>query len=120
MAKDGIACLLKHGHRSNQPRPLNGGATEDTIIARVGQGIVKAIGSMTPIKTYWKIQSYQLAVLGSGLDKANRLGDCFYRYCWHFRCRCWANVGAKLETDRADADKIASQKLGFKSHGDCR
>ena len=47
VAKDGIRLLVKARVtvRTNLDR-LVGGATEDTIVARVGQGIVSAIGSM--------------------------------------------------------------------------
>ena len=51
VAKDGIRLLIKARVtvRTNLEQ-LVGGATEDTIIARVGQGIVSAVGSMTSYK----------------------------------------------------------------------
>ena len=51
VAKDGIRLLVKARVtvRTNLER-LVGGATEDTIVARVGQGIVSAIGSMKSYK----------------------------------------------------------------------
>jgi uncharacterized protein YqfA (UPF0365 family) len=51
VAKDGIRLLVKARVtvRANLER-LVGGATEDTIIARVGQGIVSAIGSSPTYK----------------------------------------------------------------------
>jgi len=113
VAKDGIRLLVKARVtvRANLER-LVGGAGEDTIIARVGQGIVSAIGSSATYKDVLENPDMiSRKVLGSGLDAQTGfeivsidiadisvagMGDV-------------ANVGAKLETERAEADKKMRQ-----------
>ena len=113
VAKDGIRLLVKARVtvRANIER-LVGGAGEETIIARVGQGIVSAIGSSLTYKAVLENpDTISQRVLNSGLDAQTGyeivsidiadisvagMGDV-------------ANVGAKLETERADADKIMRQ-----------
>jgi uncharacterized protein YqfA (UPF0365 family) len=113
VAKDGIRLLVKARVtvRTNLDR-LVGGATEDTIIARVGQGIVSAIGSMDSYKNVLENpDAISRKVLGSGLDAQTAfeivsidIADVSVAGVGQI-----ANVGAKLETDRADADKIMRQ-----------
>ena len=57
VAKDGIGAKVKARVtvRSHLDRFV-GGATEETIIARVGEGIVSAIGSADSYKDVWKIR----------------------------------------------------------------
>lgn len=113
VAKDGIRLLVKARVtvRANIER-LVGGAGEETIVARVGQGIVSAIGSSATYKDVLENpDTISKRVLNSGLDAQTGyeivsidiadisvagMGDV-------------ANVGAKLETERADADKIMRQ-----------
>ena len=92
--------------RTNIQR-LVGGATEETIIARVGEGIVSTIGSS---KTYKDVlenpDSISKAVLRKGLDSGTAfeilsidiadvdVGD---------------NIGAKLQMSQAEADKNIAQ-----------
>lgn len=113
VAKDGIRLLVKARVtvRANLER-LVGGAGEDTIIARVGQGIVSAIGSSLTYKDVLENpDTISRKVLNSGLDAQTGfeivsidiadisvagMGDV-------------ANVGAKLETERAEADKKMRQ-----------
>ncbi|MEN7973201.1 MAG: flotillin-like protein FloA [Verrucomicrobiota bacterium] len=113
VAKDGIRLLVKARVtvRTNLER-LVGGATEETIIARVGQGIVSAIGSMDSYKNVLENpDSISRRVLESGLDAQTAfeivsidIADVSVAGVGQI-----ANVGAKLETDRADADKIMRQ-----------
>ncbi len=113
VAKDGIRLLVKARVtvRTNLDR-LVGGATEDTIIARVGQGIVSAIGSMDSYKNVLENpDAISRKVLGSGLDAQTAfeivsidIADISVAGVGQI-----SNVGAKLETDRADADKIMRQ-----------
>jgi len=89
-----------------------GGATEDTIVARVGQGIVSAIGSMTSYKNVLENpDAISRRVLESGLDAQTAfeivsidIADVSVAGVGQI-----ANVGAKLEADRAEADKIMRQ-----------
>ena len=113
VAKDGIRLLVKARVtvRTNLER-LVGGATEETIIARVGQGIVSAIGSMASYKNVLENpDSISRKVLESGLDAQTAfeivsidIADISVAGVGQI-----SNVGAKLETDRADADKIMRQ-----------
>lgn len=113
VAKDGIRLLVKARVtvRTNL-ESLVGGATEDTIIARVGQGIVSAIGSMASYKNVLENpDAISRKVLESGLDAQTAfeivsidIADVSVAGVGQI-----ANVGAKLETDRADADKIMRQ-----------
>ena len=113
VAKDGIRLLVKARVtvRTNLER-LVGGATEETIIARVGQGIVSAIGSMESYKNVLENpDSISRKVLESGLDAQTAfeivsidIADISVAGVGQI-----SNVGAKLETDRADADKIMRQ-----------
>ncbi|NNJ71325.1 MAG: flotillin-like protein FloA [Kiritimatiellales bacterium] len=113
VAKDGIRLLVKARVtvRTNLER-LVGGATEQTIIARVGQGIISAIGSMASYKDVLENpDAISRKVLESGLDAQTAfeivsidIADVSVAGIGQI-----ANVGAKLETDRADADKIMRQ-----------
>ncbi|MEE9369437.1 MAG: flotillin-like protein FloA [Pontiella sp.] len=113
VAKDGIRLLVKARVtvRTNLER-LVGGATEETIIARVGQGIVSAIGSMESYKNVLENpDAISRKVLESGLDAQTAfeivsidIADISVAGVGQI-----SNVGAKLETDRADADKIMRQ-----------
>ena len=103
VAQDGIQLKVKARVtvRTNI-KSLVGGATEETIIARVGEGIVTAIGSAQDYKHVLENPDrISKAVLGKGLDANTAfeilsidiadidVGD---------------NVGAKLAADRAKSD----------------
>jgi len=113
VAKDGIRLLVKARVtvRTNL-ESLVGGATEDTIVARVGQGIVSAIGSMNSYKNVLENpDAISKRVLESGLDAQTAfeivsidIADVSVAGVGQI-----ANVGAKLEADRAEADKIMRQ-----------
>ena len=104
VAKDGIQLCVKARVtvRSNIER-LVGGATEDTIIARVGEGIVTTIGSS---ETYKKVMenpdNISKTVLAKGLDA----GTAFEILSIDIAdIDVGQNVGAKLQADQAEADK---------------
>jgi len=113
VAKDGIRLLVKARVtvRANIER-LVGGAKEDTIIARVGQGIVSAIGSSPSYKDVLENpDQISRRVLDSGLDAQTGfeivsidIADISVAGVAEA-----ANVGAMLETERAEADKKLRQ-----------
>ncbi len=112
VAKDGIRLLIKARVtvRANLAR-LVGGATEDTIIARVGQGIVSAIGSSPTYKDVLENPDHiSRKVLNSGLDAQTAfeivsIDIADVSVAGVSGTREVANVGALLETERAEADK---------------
>ncbi|HPF99772.1 MAG TPA: flotillin-like protein FloA [Kiritimatiellia bacterium] len=115
VAKDGIRLLVKARVtvRANLER-LVGGATEDTIIARVGQGIVSAIGSSLTYKDVLENPDHiSRKVLESGLDSQTAFEivsiDIADISVAGTGARDVANVGAMLETERAEADKKLRQ-----------
>ncbi|MBM4148011.1 MAG: UPF0365 family protein [Lentisphaerae bacterium] len=113
VAKDGIRLLVKARVtvRANLAR-LVGGAGEETIIARVGQGIVSAIGSSPSYKHVLENpDQISRKVLESGLDAQTGfeivsidIADISVAGTQEA-----ANVGAMLETERAEADKKLRQ-----------
>jgi uncharacterized protein YqfA (UPF0365 family) len=116
VAKDGIRLLVKARVtvRANLDR-LVGGATEDTIIARVGQGIVSAIGSSPTYKNVLENpDEISQKVLDSGLDAQTAfeivsIDIADVSVAGVSGAREVANVGALLETERAEADKKMRQ-----------
>jgi uncharacterized protein YqfA (UPF0365 family) len=115
VAKDGIRLLVKARVtvRANLER-LVGGAGEDTIIARVGQGIVSAIGSSLSYKDVLENpDNISRRVLESGLDSQTAFEivsiDIADISVAGTGTRDVANVGAMLETERAEADKRMRQ-----------
>jgi uncharacterized protein YqfA (UPF0365 family) len=110
VAKDGIQVNAKARVtvRANLER-LVGGATEETVIARVGEGIVTTIGSSESYKVVLENpDTISRRVLEKGLDAGTAfeilsidiadvdVGD---------------NIGAKLQADQAEADKRVAQAL---------
>src|SRR5580765_7932648 len=82
---------------------LVGGATEETVIARVGEGIVNAIGSAEDYKHVLKNpDSISKAVLNKGLD-ANTAFEILSIDIAEITVG--ENIGAKLAADRAESDK---------------
>ncbi len=110
VAKDGIQvrAVARVTVRANIER-LVGGAGEETIIARVGEGIVSTIGSS---ETYALVlenpDSISKVVLAKGLDS----GTAFEILSIDIAdVDVGENIGAALETDQAEADlKIARAK----------
>jgi uncharacterized protein YqfA (UPF0365 family) len=94
--------------RANIDR-LVGGAGEETIIARVGEGIVTTIGSADTHKAVLENpDSISQRVLDKGLDS----GTAFEILSIDIAdVDVGENIGAKLQTDQAEADlKIAQAK----------
>ncbi len=110
VARDGIQVKARARVtvRANLPT-LVGGATEETIIARVGEGIVSAIGSA---QTYKEVlenpDRISKNVLGKGLDS----GTAFEILSIDIAdVDVGENVGAKLQADQAEADvRVARAK----------
>jgi len=110
VAKDGIQvrAIARVTVRANIER-LVGGAGEETIIARVGEGIVSTIGSSATHKEVLENpDSISKVVLSKGLDS----GTAFEILSIDIAdVDVGENIGAKLQTDQADADlKIAQAK----------
>lgn len=108
VARDGISVRARARVtvRTNLDRFV-GGATEETVIARVGEGIVTSIGSSPSYKDVLENpDNISHHVLSKGLDDGTAfeilsidiadvdVGD---------------NVGAKLQTEQAEADKQVAQ-----------
>ncbi len=110
VAKDGIQlfALARVTVRANIDR-LVGGATEETIIARVGEGIVSAIGSAASHKEVLENpDAISKLVLSRGLDS----GTAFEILSIDIAdVDVGKNIGAQLQTDQAEADlKVARAK----------
>ncbi|OWZ83057.1 flotillin-like protein FloA [Natranaerobius trueperi] len=108
VAKDGIEVKAKARVtvRANIDR-LVGGAGEDTIIARVGEGIVTTIGSAENHKAVLENpDNMSHTVLNKGLDA----GTAFEILSIDIAdVDVGKNIGAQLQTDQADADKRIAQ-----------
>jgi uncharacterized protein YqfA (UPF0365 family) len=104
VAKDGIQLRVKARVtvRANIER-LVGGATEETIIARVGEGIVTTIGSSESYKNVLENpDTISRRVLEKGLDA----GTAFEILSIDIAdIDVGENVGAKLQADQAEADR---------------
>ncbi len=110
VAKDGIQVRAKARVtvRANIER-LVGGATEETIIARVGEGIVTTIGSAASYKDVLENpDNISKTVLQKGLDA----GTAFEILSIDIAdVDVGENVGAKLQADQAEADKRRFQAI---------
>jgi uncharacterized protein YqfA (UPF0365 family) len=110
VAKDGIQLRAKARVtvRANIDR-LVGGATEETIIARVGEGIVTTIGSAESYKHVLENpDNISKTVLQKGLDA----GTAFEILSIDIAdVDVGENVGAKLQADQAEADKRRFQAI---------
>ena len=108
VAKDGIqvVAVARVTVRANIDR-LVGGAGEETVIARVGEGTVSGIGSAETHK--WVLENPEAIskrVLERGLDQ----GTAFEILSIDIAdVDIGRNVGAELQTDQADADKKIAQ-----------
>jgi uncharacterized protein YqfA (UPF0365 family) len=108
MAKDGIQllALARVTVRANLNR-LVGGAGEETILARVGEGIVSTIGSAESHKKVLENPDLiSKTVLAKGLDA----GTAFEILSIDIAdVDVGKNIGAQLQTDQAEADKRIAQ-----------
>jgi uncharacterized protein YqfA (UPF0365 family) len=108
MAKDGIQlkAISRVTVRANIDR-LVGGAGEETILARVGEGIVTTIGSaITHKKVLENPDMISEMVLSKGLDSGTAYEILSIDIA---DVDVGKNIGAELETDRAEADKKIAQ-----------
>ena len=108
VSKDGIQVKVKARVtvRTNLDRFV-GGAKEDTIIARVGEGIVSTIGSAETYKVVLESpDSISTVVLARGLD----VGSAFEILSIDIAdVDVGENVGAKLQEAQAEANKSIAQ-----------
>jgi uncharacterized protein YqfA (UPF0365 family) len=108
VAKDGIQliCKARVTVRANI-KQLVGGAGEETVLARVGEGIVSSIGSSQSHKTVLENPDYiSKVVLEKGLDA----GTAFEILSIDIAdIDIGKNIGAYLQMDQAEADKNIAQ-----------
>lgn len=108
VAKDGIEVKVKARVtvRANIER-LVGGAGEETIIARVGEGVVTTVGSAISHKEVLENpDKISKTVLAKGLDS----GTAFEILSIDIAdIDIGRNIGAQLQTDQAEADKKIAQ-----------
>jgi uncharacterized protein YqfA (UPF0365 family) len=108
VAKDGIGVKVKARVtvRTNLDRFV-GGATEETIIARVGEGIVTSIGSSETYKDVLENPDrISKTVLAKGLDSGTQFEILSIDIA---DVDVGENVGAKLQAEQAEADKRTAQ-----------
>ncbi len=108
VAKDGIQliCKARVTVRANI-KQLVGGAGEETVLARIGEGIVSSIGSADSHKAVLENpDTISKLVLGKGLDT----GTAFEILSIDIAdIDVGKNIGAVLQMDQADADKNIAQ-----------
>ncbi len=108
VAKDGIQLIAKARVtvRANI-KQLVGGAGEDTVLARVGEGVVSSIGSASSHKEVLENpDSISKVVLSRGLDS----GTAFEILSIDIAdVDIGKNIGAELQMDQAEADKNIAQ-----------
>lgn len=108
VAKDGIEVVVRARVtvRANLDR-LVGGAGEDTIIARIGEGIVSTVGSSSSHKDVLENPDrISRTVLEKGLDA----GTAFEILSIDIAdVDVGKNIGAHLQTEQAEADKKIAQ-----------
>jgi uncharacterized protein YqfA (UPF0365 family) len=108
VARDGIELITKAKVtvRASLER-LVGGAGEETIIARVGEGIVSSIGSAASYKVVLENPGLiTQAVLAAGLDSGTAFNILSIDIA---DVTVGRNIGAILQTDQAEADKKVAQ-----------
>ena len=108
VAKDGIVIKARAlvTVRTNLDRFV-GGATEETIIARVGEGIVSTIGSSP---TYKDVLENPHRISRTVLDKALDANTAFEILSLDIAdLDVGENVGAKLQAEQAEANKLIAQ-----------
>jgi uncharacterized protein YqfA (UPF0365 family) len=108
VAKDGIIIKARAlvTVRSNLDRFV-GGATEETIIARVGEGIVSTIGSST---SYKDVLGDPHLISKTVLDKALDANTAFEILSLDIAdVGVGENIGAKLQAEQAETNKLIAQ-----------
>jgi len=110
VAKDGIAvnARARVTVRTNLNRFI-GGATEETIIARVGEGIVTSVGSALSYKHVLENpDNISKLVLEKGVDASTAFEILSIDIA---DVDVADNIGARLQAEQAEADKQLRQKL---------
>lgn len=107
VARDGIAVAVRARVTVRTNLDLFvGGATEETVVARVGEGIVSAVGSAPSYKDV-------LEKPGSHFPHRQRQGGgrrtAFEVLSMTCGCGRGGNVGARLQAEQAEADKQIAQ-----------
>jgi uncharacterized protein YqfA (UPF0365 family) len=113
VAKDGIQLKARARVtvRTNLSQ-LVGGATEDTVVARVGEGIVSSIGSAESHKAVLENpDAISKTVMARGLDSGTAYEILSIDIA---DIDVGTNIGAKLQEDQAEADKKVAQALAEK------
>ena len=108
VAKDGIEVMAKAKVtvRANLDR-LVGGAGEETILARVGEGIVTTIGSA---ETHKQVLENPDRISQTVLGKSLHAGTAYEILSIDIAdVDIGRNIGAQLQTDQAEADKRIAQ-----------
>jgi uncharacterized protein YqfA (UPF0365 family) len=108
VAKDGIGVNVRARVtvRTNLDRFV-GGATEETIIARVGEGIVTSVGSAASYKAVLENpDNISKLVLAKGVDSSTAFEILSIDIA---DVDVADNVGARLQTEQAEADKQVAQ-----------
>jgi uncharacterized protein YqfA (UPF0365 family) len=108
VAKDGIQVLARARVtvRTNL-KQLVGGAREETIIARVGEGIVSTIGSS---ETHMEVLENPDRISKTVLSKALDAGTAYTILSIDIAdVDIGQNIGARLQADQAEADKRVAQ-----------
>ncbi len=108
VSKNGVQllCRARVTVRTNIAQ-LVGGATEETIIARVGEGIVSAIGSAdTHLEVLESPQRISKLVLQKGLDASTAFEILSIDIA---DINVGENIGARLEADKAESQKRVAQ-----------
>ena len=108
VAKDGIEVRARARVTVRTDIPnLVGGATEDTIIARVGEGIVSAIGSK---ENYEAVLENPDSISKNVLNKGLNQGTAFEILSIDIAdIDVGKNIGAQLQADQAEADLRVAQ-----------
>ena len=108
VSKDGIEVRARARVTVRTDIPnLVGGATEDTIIARVGEGIVSAIGSK---ESYERVLENPDSISRNVLDKGLNQGTAFEILSIDIAdIDVGKNIGAQLQADQAEADLRVAQ-----------
>ena len=120
VAKNGVELLVRARVtvRTNLAQ-LIGGATEETIIARVGEGIITSIGSAEDhLEVMENPDRISKAVLERGLDAHTAFEIVSIDIA---DIDVGENIGARLQADQAEADTRKAQALGRAAAGqrDC-
>ncbi len=108
VAQDGIQlkCRARVTVRTNIQQ-LVGGAIEETIVARIGESIVNAIGRA---RNHSQVLEFPESISKAALERGLDAGTAFQILSIDIAdISIGENIGAKLRTDQAESDKIIAQ-----------